>query len=121
MATGTIIPETQPTPEEQSSASRRRWSRVRLLWEQRGFLYRAALVGLILSVLTAFLLPAEYESTTQLMPPEQKSSAAASIISLINLSQGPAAGGGAGGGANLGGIAGELLGGKNMGELSSLS
>jgi uncharacterized protein involved in exopolysaccharide biosynthesis len=116
LATGPIIPETQPTPEEKLSASRNRWSRVRLLWEQRGFLYRAALVGVVLSALTAFLLPPEYESTAQLMPPEQKSSAAASIISLINLSQGPAAGG-AGGGANLGGIAGELLGGKNMGEL----
>jgi uncharacterized protein involved in exopolysaccharide biosynthesis len=107
-----IIEEASPTPEYALLMSQKRWARIRLLWDQRGFLYRAAILGLVLSTLIAFLLRPEYESTAQLMPPEQKSSAAASILNLMSLTAGPA-----NGNSNLSGIAGQLLGGKNMGDL----
>jgi uncharacterized protein involved in exopolysaccharide biosynthesis len=105
-----ITEETSPA-EYALLMRKKRWDRVRLLWEQRRFLYRTAILGLVLSTLAAFLLPPEYESTAQLMPPEQRSSAAASILNLMSLST-PAAGAN-----NLGGIAGQLLGAKNEGDL----
>jgi uncharacterized protein involved in exopolysaccharide biosynthesis len=107
-----VLEEASPTAEHALLTRQKRWARVRLLWDQRRFLYRAAILGLVLSTLIAFLLPPEYESTAQLMPPEQKSSAAASILNLMSLTAGPA-----NATNNLGGIAGQLLGGKNMGDV----
>jgi uncharacterized protein involved in exopolysaccharide biosynthesis len=103
---------TSPGAEYEHLMSQKRWARVRLLWDQRRFLYRTTILGLLLSTVVAFLLPPEYESKAQLMPPEQKSSAAASILNLMSLSA-PATGGN----NNLGGIAGQLLGAKDMGDL----
>lgn len=108
-----VLEEASPVVEDALLLRQKRWIRVRLLWEQRLFLYRAGILGLVLATLIAFLLPPEYESTAQLMPPDQKSSAAASIINLMSLSEGPANGSN----SNLSGIAGQLLGSKNMGDL----
>jgi uncharacterized protein involved in exopolysaccharide biosynthesis len=113
MPSEVVFEEASPTAERALLMSQKRWSRVRLLWDRRRFLFRAAILGLMLSALVAFLLPPEYESTAQLMPPEQKSTAAASILNLMSLTAGPANGSN----NNLGGIAGQLLGGKNMGDL----
>lgn len=105
------------TPESGGNAilvRDKRWARVRLLWDQRLFLGRMALAGLILSILLAFLLPAEYESTAQLMPPDQRSSTAASVLSLMSV-VGPET---TGNNANaMGGVASQLLGSKNTGDL----
>jgi len=77
-----------------------------LLWEYRRLLSRVAVCALLTSTLIAFLIPARYESTSQLMPPDsQSTSGLASVVASMS--------GGAGG---LGGIAGELLGLKSTSD-----
>lgn len=79
----------------------------RLLWDRRRFLYKGVLAGLVLGVLIAFLLPAEYESFTRLMPPEdQTSSGLAMLTSLAGKA-----------GLGVAGVAGDLLGIKTTGSL----
>ncbi|MBZ5548470.1 MAG: lipopolysaccharide biosynthesis protein [Acidobacteriia bacterium] len=69
-------------------------------------LSRVAVYALLTSTLIAFLIPARYESTSQLMPPDsQSTSGLASAVASMS--------GGAGG---LGGIAGELLGLKSTSD-----
>ena len=41
-----------------------------LLWQKRVFLVKFAAVGLILSTILAFIIPKQYKSTVQLMPPD---------------------------------------------------
>jgi capsule polysaccharide export protein KpsE/RkpR len=84
-----------------------------LLWEHRRFLGRAAVWGLALSTIIAFVIPKRYESTTRLMPPESQS---ASGIAMLAAMAGKGAGG-SGAGAGLGSLAGDLLGLKNSGDL----
>jgi uncharacterized protein involved in exopolysaccharide biosynthesis len=97
---------------------------LRLLWDQRRFLFRAGLSGLVLSVLIALLLPVRYESQTRLMPPDQQGSGLAMLAALATKGGGSSLGasngvGGVGGGiaGSLGGAAGELLGLKTSGAL----
>jgi uncharacterized protein involved in exopolysaccharide biosynthesis len=52
-----------------SRARERSARRLRRLWEERRFLLRAALYGLAVATLVAFLIPKQYTSTAQLMPP----------------------------------------------------
>ncbi len=61
-----------------------------LLLKRKRTLARAALVGLVLSVALAFLLPKEYESTVQLMPPDPQTSS--STLALLMGSPAAAAG-----------------------------
>lgn len=77
-----------------------------LLWAHRALLSRIALYALLTSTVVAFLIPARYESTTKLMPPDSQS---ASGLSSIIASMSGSAGG-------LGGIAGELLGQKSTSD-----
>jgi len=107
-----VFDETPP-PEYAARMRQKRWNQVRMMWEQRRWLVRVAAIGLVLSTLVAFLIPSEYESTAKLMPPEQRSSAAASILNFMSMSGGS----GTGGNNNIGGIAGQLLGGKDTGDL----
>jgi len=89
--------------------------RLRLVWEARQFLVKVAGIGLCLSLLLAFLLPKQYESTTRVMPPEPDT-AGAGIGSAISAVMG--GGGGGGGsvlGSALGGTAADLLGIKGSG------
>jgi capsule polysaccharide export protein KpsE/RkpR len=89
----------------------RQIERMRLLWENRKFLFRWVVWGLLVSIGVAFLIPARYEATTQLMPPENQSgSGAAALLSLV-------AGRGSGAAGGLGSLAGEMLGAKNSGQL----
>lgn len=81
--------------------------RQRLLWENRGVIFRAVRAGLLASFLVAFLLPERFQSTTRLMPPDQPSSGMALI----------AAAGGNQLGSGLGSMAGDLLGLKNSSDL----
>lgn len=77
-----------------------------LLWEHRRLLFRIAVYALLASTLIAFLIPARYESTSQLMPPDsQSTSGLASVVASMS---------GAAGG--LGGIAGEVLGLKSTSD-----
>lgn len=44
-----------------------------LVWERRLLLGKAAAIGLVLATIIAFLIPKEYKSTVQLMPPDPQS------------------------------------------------
>jgi uncharacterized protein involved in exopolysaccharide biosynthesis len=77
-----------------------------LLWERRRFLGRAAVCGLVLSTMGAFLIPKRYDSTTRLMPPDSQSSSGMAMMALAGKS-----------GTGLSSLAGDLLGMKNSGDL----
>lgn len=96
-------PVLEPSGEEQVLYVGWPWQ----LWECRRFLSRAALCGLVLSTLVAFVIPKRYDSTTRLMPPETQSSSGMAMMAAL-----------AGkGGAGLNSLAGDLLGMKNSGDL----
>ncbi|MGA7894369.1 MAG: Wzz/FepE/Etk N-terminal domain-containing protein [Candidatus Sulfotelmatobacter sp.] len=78
-----------------------------LLWERRRFLGRAAVWGLVLSAMIAFLIPKRYDSTTRLMPPDSQSSSGMAMMAAL---AGKA-------GTGLSSLAGDLLGMKNSGDL----
>jgi capsule polysaccharide export protein KpsE/RkpR len=91
-----------------------------ILWEQRRFLGRAALWGLVVSTMIAFLIPKQYESTTRLMPPDNQSSSGMALMAAFAGAGGSGLGGGSGGlgkGGGLTSLAGDLLGLKNSGDL----
>jgi uncharacterized protein involved in exopolysaccharide biosynthesis len=97
-----VLPTLQRTPEsgEESIVY------LRLLWGHRRLLSRVALYALLASTLIVFLIPARYESTSQLMPPDSQS--ASGLASAVAAMTGAAGG--------LGGIAGELLGLKSTSD-----
>ena len=77
-----------------------------LLWGHRLWLSRVAAYALLTSTVIAFLIPARYQSTSQLMPPDsQSTSGLASVVAAMS--------GSAGG---LGEIAGDLLGLKSTSD-----
>jgi capsule polysaccharide export protein KpsE/RkpR len=80
---------------------------LRLLWEQRGLLARVVLCGLLAGALIAFLIPARYDSTGRLMPPDGNQSGGLAMAAAA-LSGGP---------ASLGGIAGGLFGLKSTSDI----
>lgn len=108
-------PEVEAVPAEftqedariaHEAASRWQW----LLWEHRRFLGRAAVWGLALSTIMAFVIPKRYESTTRLMPPDTQSSSGMAMMMA-------AMSGKAGAGTGLSSLAGDLLGMKSSGDL----
>ncbi len=99
----------------ENSARERKIALFRLLWDKRIFILRLGLAGLVLSTLVAFLIPKRYESTTQLMPPDQTNSTMAMISAALGGGKsGPASGSL---GSSVGSIAGDLLGVKNSADL----
>jgi capsule polysaccharide export protein KpsE/RkpR len=80
---------------------------LRLLWEHRRLLARAAFWGLLASSLLAFLVPVRFESTARLMPPDS--------IQTGGLAMAAAALSGSAGG--LGGIASDMLGLKSTSDI----
>jgi len=92
-----------------SLEDRRAWQaqRLRLLWDHRRLLLAAALTGLLVSALLAFLIPKSYTSTAQLMPPDaQSNSSLAMAASLV-----------AKGAGGIGPVGSDLLGLKSTGAL----
>ena len=81
---------------------------LRLFWDNRRLLWRSAIVGLLASVLIAFIIPVRYQSVTRLMPPDDQSSSGLGMLAAM------ASGSGAGG---LAGMASDLLGIKSSGDL----
>ncbi|HZV87936.1 MAG TPA: Wzz/FepE/Etk N-terminal domain-containing protein [Candidatus Binatus sp.] len=79
---------------------------LRLLWENRGLLLRTFLIALAASAIIVFLIPARYDATTQLMPPDSQSGSNMALLSAV-----------AGRAGGLGAVAGDLLGVKNSGAL----
>lgn len=78
-----------------------------LFWSERKLLARALVVGLLFGLVLAILLPKEYTSTVQLMPPDSQSNAGMLMTTLLSQS----------GGGAMGGLVGDLLGMKNSGAL----
>jgi uncharacterized protein involved in exopolysaccharide biosynthesis len=93
-------------PSGERAVRERNIARVRLFWNRRGLLGRAAVVGLLASLLTAFVIPVRYDSATRLMPPENQSSSSLMMMAALS-----------GKGGGLGNIAGDLLGLKSTGAL----
>ena len=97
-----------PEVTEDIEAGRRRLVvKLRLLWKERRFLTRAAVAGLLLGTLLAFLSPKRFESTTQLMPPDSQSSSGMAMLAALSAKTG----------SGLGAYAGDLLGLKSSGAL----
>lgn len=86
----------------------REWQaqRLRLLWGRRQWFVRIAGIALIASTFIAFLIPKQYTSTAQLMPPDSQSASGMAMMAAF-----AAKGGG------LGSVAGDLLGMKSTGAL----
>jgi uncharacterized protein involved in exopolysaccharide biosynthesis len=81
---------------------------VRLLWDQRAFLLRWAVRGLVIATIIALLVPNRYTSTTRLMPPENPGGSGLAMLSaMIGKTAAPA----------LGGLASDILGTKTSGAL----
>jgi uncharacterized protein involved in exopolysaccharide biosynthesis len=85
----------------------RRIARLGRLWDQRKMLGKFVAWGAAVSLLTAFLIPARYESTTRLMPPDPpQGQGMAMLATLVGKV-----------GANLGALGGDLLGMKTSADL----
>ena len=81
--------------------------RLRILWGKRKFLTRTTFAGFLFGVLLAFLLPARYESSTQLMPPDNQSTSGMAMLAAMSARTG----------TGLGAFAGDLLGLKSTAAL----
>jgi uncharacterized protein involved in exopolysaccharide biosynthesis len=97
----------QESPAEPGVSRERIIAHLRFLLENRGLLLRTFLIALAASTAIAFLIPARYDATTQLMPPDSDS------LSGMALPLGAAAARTGG----LGAVASDLLGAKNSGAL----
>ena len=102
-------PETAPQPvvgevslPEMSFEDSREWQteQLRLLWDRRRFFLRATAIGLIVSTIVAFVIPKQYTSTTQLMPPDTQSTSGMAMMAAMAAKSG----------AGLAGVTGDLLG-----------
>jgi len=94
-----------PAPEEHAKGGT--LVHLQLLWQQRRLLARAVLCGFLAGALLAFLIPARYESTARLMPPDSNQSGGLAMAAAA-LSGGP---------AGLGGIASGMLGLKSTSDI----
>jgi capsule polysaccharide export protein KpsE/RkpR len=79
-----------------------------LLWRNRRTLARWTFCGVILATILALVIPKEYESTTQLMPPDMSSGGGLGMMAAM--ASGMSSAGGGLGGGSLGSLAGDLLG-----------
>lgn len=93
-------------PNVQKNGHATNVARVRLFWSRRELLAWVACAGFAISVVTAFLAPVRYESSTRLMPPDNQSTSSLMMMAALS--------GKAGG---LGSVAGDLLGLKSTGAL----
>lgn len=109
-ATAALEPPAAPEkffPEWSEAARDRFLASLHLLWTRRKFLGRCLVTGCIASLLIAFLIPREFISTAELMPPDSQSGGGLAMMASL-----------AGqGGAGLGSLAGDLLGMKTTGAL----
>ncbi len=105
--------------QESAIVAERQARVLRLLWNRRRSLVRAAAIGLLASTLIAFLIPRSYTATAQLMPPDSQSSTSSSGLAMMAAmaAKAGAALPGTGGGGGLASVAGDLLGMKNTGAL----
>ena len=57
--------------------------RLRLVWSGRRFLALATAAGLLFGIFLAFLIPKEFQSTTQLMPPDSNSGSSMTMLESL--------------------------------------
>jgi capsule polysaccharide export protein KpsE/RkpR len=88
------------------AARQRSVERLALLWSQRKFLARTAVVGLLAATLIAFLIPKRFTSTARLMPPDQGPANGMAMMAALASKAG-----------SLGSLGSELLGLKTTGDL----
>jgi uncharacterized protein involved in exopolysaccharide biosynthesis len=93
----------QETPE----TSEKTLAYLQLLWGQRGMLFRIAFYAAIASTLVAFVIPARYESTARLMPPDNQSGSGLAMAAAAM----------SGAASGLGGIASDFLGLKSTSDV----
>jgi capsule polysaccharide export protein KpsE/RkpR len=77
-----------------------------LLWEKRQMLYRVALWALVLSTVTVFLIPNQYESSIRIMPPDPMNGSGTMLAALATKAT-----------PELAALAGSLLGTKSSSAL----
>jgi uncharacterized protein involved in exopolysaccharide biosynthesis len=100
---------------ESSTSPQAAWARnLMYLLERRKMLQRIGLAAFLFSTIVAFTIPKRYESSTDLMPPDQQGGGTALLAALAGRVGGGTGGGAAGG---LGMLASGLLGVKSNGEL----
>jgi uncharacterized protein involved in exopolysaccharide biosynthesis len=100
------FPGPSPEPEPRES-NEKVLASLRLLWERRRLLFRVALYALLASTLAAFLIPARFESTARLMPPDNQSGSSLAMAAAAM----------SGAASGLGGIAGDFLGLKSTSDV----
>ena len=83
-----------------------------LLWEHRALFSKVAIRALLVSTVIAFLIPSRYQSTANIMPPEQNDHGA-----LLSMLAGKAGGADSVGSSGLASLAGSFLGGGSSGAL----
>ncbi|MBZ5706794.1 MAG: lipopolysaccharide biosynthesis protein [Acidobacteriia bacterium] len=81
-------------------------ARLRQMWDQRRLLLRCAAAGLMFFTVVAFLIPARYDSTTRLMPPDASGNAGTTLLAAL-----------AGRNDALAGLSTDMLGLKSSGAL----
>ncbi len=91
--------------EDASSRRQRLIGRISLLWQERRFLFRCAVIAFAASSIVAFLIPVRYTSTTRLMPPDQSGQGITSMLSALGKN------------GDLGAVGEQLLGLKTSGDL----
>lgn len=86
-------------------------ARLELLWEHRRLLFKVSAIGLLISLVAALGIPHRFDSTVQLMPPDQQSLAVSALAAFTGRSSGSSAL------APLAGLASDLLGQRTSGDL----
>lgn len=79
-----------------------------LFWDRRQFLGKVFVAGLVVGSVIAFLIPSRYESTVELMPPDNQSGSGLAMLAALTSKSGT---------GGIGAIAGDLLGVKSSGAL----
>jgi capsule polysaccharide export protein KpsE/RkpR len=102
-----LVLDTEPGLSERGQRWRKLSENTDLLWAERRRLFKFALVGLVIFAALAFLIPARYESTAELMPPDNQNNNTLTLIAGLAGKESP----------GLGAMAGDLLGIKSTGEL----
>ena len=95
----------QKTSDATRSDTSRPMEHAHLLWAKRALLRNALLMGLAAGALIALLIPVRYESTVQLMPPDNPSNGGMAMLAAMAKS------------AGMETMAGDVLGLKNPGSL----
>jgi capsule polysaccharide export protein KpsE/RkpR len=93
---------------EPSGRSKTEW--LQIFWQQRQFLKRLTIRGLLAVTLLAFLIPKRYESTTRIMPPDSESSPGMGMLAALA---------GRGGGSSDSGLASSAASMPGLGMLAS--